>query len=170
VSDADLAIIVKLLRWLARRSDLGPGFLRLNAYVIIIMGLLQLKGYPLEDAEQRFDVGQLAFKRQLCARHIFAFLHRETDLPGLYIPYRRVVTRYCSWVKNLKRMYDRLSARADHQSEMDNAHMQTLRFMFEPQDPPARHSSDADTLPPITFDLLYNLSVHPLVSALDIGR
>jgi hypothetical protein len=64
-SDPHLAILIERLRLFGSRTDLGQGFCRLYSFILVIVGILHLKGHLLQDAEQLLTVGQLAPKRNV---------------------------------------------------------------------------------------------------------
>jgi hypothetical protein len=154
-SDSDLTTIINRLRTLGDRDDLSRGFVHLNVYVIVVMGLLHLKGYILRHPDQLLAIGDSRSTTTIPLLHVVTFLHRETNLIALGPSYRSLLVSYCSWVKNLKMVYDRLCARAGHLGEIDLAHRETLEHMFQHVDPPLRDSLLAEAFPSRTYTHLY---------------
>jgi hypothetical protein len=153
-SDPDLRIIATRLCHIGGRCDLSHGFVRLNAYIIIVMGLLHLKGYILRNNDEVFAIGDAKSSRDLPLHEVLMFLHRDTKLTSLCPRYRKTFTTYCTWIQSLKHFYDRSCVR-EYLGETDRANKVILRYMFEFEDPPHHHSQFARDISLSSHDLLY---------------
>jgi hypothetical protein len=170
-SDKDIATIVSLLNYvICERKDIGSGFRRLLIYFIIYYWFMDLKGVALSQAKDPiFKIGTEPHCAWLTSTEILTYLDQFVHpLQGFtarlqngnfFTPGRTVVRR-------LKTHWEDMGTRVNILETEDKSKWRALSYVYGNSTPPVRTSSDAKSLGPLTYKIIYTVDWQNLLKTL----